>query len=267
MTLMSTIARSIIPRKLRNIFNYCTSQDYRDRRLWAKDRQIGESVFEKTGGVVVGGPFKGLRYVATARGSSIGPKLLGTYELELAGIVDQVVTRGYRTVINIGAGEGYYGVGLAARMPASRVICFDSFADNQEQIRTLAKLNGVEGRIDVRGLCDDRSLAEAIGDSTDVLVVCDIEGGEIEVLRPDAVVALRKVDMLVEMHDIVRAGCSEALRERFSGTHRIEVIATRKRTRADFPAGVEIEPGQQLESMDERRGSVPMTFFWMQVKP
>lgn len=261
---MKTI--NLIPKKLSNAFKYCTSQEYRDRRLWAKDREAGEMVFEKTGGVVVGGPFKGLKYVSTARGSSIGPKLLGTYELELAPVVEQIVARGYRTVINIGAGEGYYGVGLASRMPNSRIICFDSFVENQEQIRTLARLNQVDHRIEVRGLCDDRSLAQAIGRSTDVLVVCDIEGGEIEVLRPQAVPALRHVDLLVEMHDIVREGCSQTLRERFSATHHIDVIATRQRRRGDFPAGVSIDVSKQLDSMDERRGPVPMTFFWMQVR-
>jgi hypothetical protein len=256
-----------IARKAKNVFRYATSQDYRDRRDWERHRRNGELVFGKTGGVVVAGPFKGLQYVESGRGSSLGPKLLGTYELELRDIIESIIARGYKTIINIGAGEGYYGVGLAKRMPDSRLVCFDAEPINQEQIKMLARRNGVEAQIDVRGLCDDMSLAQAIGDSHDVLVICDIEGAEVEVLRPDAVPSLKRADLLVEMHDIVRKGCSDAIRARFAGTHDIDVIPTRKRTDADFPAaGVDLEPKHRQSCMDEGRGPVPMTFFWMRAR-
>jgi len=264
---LKSIAKIIVPKPVRNAIRFCLSEDYRDRRAYEKDREVGKRVYDMTGGRVVAGPFAGLKYVSTAKGSSIGPKLLGTYEMELREIVEAAIARGYRTMVDIGAGEGYYVVGMAKRMPRARIICFDADPSNQEQIKTLAKLNGVEGQIDVRGFCDDAALAAAIGDATDVLVICDIEGAEIEVLRPDAVPALKRVDLLVEMHDIVRKGCSEAVRSRFEASHRIEVIPTRKRRAEDFPAGVAAEEGRaRLAWMEEGRGPTPMTFFWMKVK-
>jgi predicted O-methyltransferase YrrM len=264
MSRIKAIARKVVPKPVRNAIRYVLSEDYRDRLFFEHDRQVGQRVFALTGGVVVGGPFKGLQYVSTARGSSIGPKLLGTYELELREIVEGIIARGYRTVINIGAGEGYYSVGLAKRMPQTRFICFDADPSNQEQIRTLAKLNGVDAQLDVRGFCDDAALNAALGDAQDVLVLCDIEGAEVEVLRPDAVAGLRRVDLLVEMHDIVRKGCSPTLKKRFETTHKIEVIATRKRQAPEFPAGVPAgSDRERREFMDEGRGSTPMTFFWM----
>jgi hypothetical protein len=262
---LKSIAKIIVPKPLRNAIRFVLSEDYRDRRAYEKDREVGKKVFDITSGRVVAGPFEGLKYVSTAKGSSIGPKLLGTYELELREIVEGAIARGYRTIINIGAGEGYYAVGMAKRMAAARFICFDADPSNQEQIKTLAKLNGVEGQIDVRGFCDDAALAAAIGDATDVLVICDIEGAEIEVLRPDAVPALRRVDLLVEMHDIIRKGCSDALRSRFDASHQIEVIPTRRRRTEDFPVGVAVEGRERLACMEEGRGPTPMTFFWMQV--
>jgi len=168
--------------------------------------------------------------------------------------------------VNIGAGEGYYAVGLAKRMPGTQFICFDAEPSNQEQIKTLAKLNGVEDQIDVRGFCDEAALADALGDARDVLIICDIEGAEVEVLSPEAVPALRRADVLVEMHDIVRKGCTAAVRPRFEGTHTIEVIPTRRRRPEDFPNGVEIDPRQRLTCMDEGRGPVPMTFLWMKTR-
>jgi hypothetical protein len=261
-----SILKMIIPPKIRHAVKYALSENYRDRQSWAQDREIGNKVFDLTGGRVVAGPFAELKYVSSARGSSIGPKLLGTYELELRDVVETAIGRGYRTIINIGAGEGYYAVGMAKRMPATRFICFDADASNQEQIKTLAKLNGVENQIDVRGFCDDAALAAAIADAGDALVICDIEGAEVEVLRPDAVPELKRVDLLVEMHDIIRKGCSETLRERFESTHTIDVIPTRQRKMEDFPAGVAVEGRERLICMDEKRGRIPMTFFWMRVK-
>lgn len=262
-----TLAKKVVPKPVRNAVKYIVSSDYRDRLCWERDRQVGQRVFAVTGGVVVAGPFKGLQYVSTARGSCIGPKLLGTYELELRDVVEQAVARAYGTVINIGAGEGYYAVGLAKRMPHAKLIAFDADPSNQEQIKTLARLNGVQDRLDVRGFCDDTALSAALASATgQVLIVCDIEGAEVEVLRPDAVPALRNVDLLVEMHDIIRKGCSEALRDRFGATHDIDVIPTRRRTAADFPPGVEVPAGERRNTcMEEGRGAV-MTFFWMRAK-
>lgn len=266
MNALKSLARMIVPRPVRNAVKYVLSEDYRDRRFFEKDREIGQKVFDITRGQVVAGPFAGLIYVATARGSSIGPKLLGTYELELREIVEGAIARAYPIVINIGAGEGYYAVGLAKRLPATRFICFDADPSNQEQIKTLAKLNGVEAQIDVRGFCDDAALRNALADSKPTLVICDIEGAEVEVLRPDAVSALANVDLLVEMHDIVRKGCTAAVRPRFESTHTIEVIPTRPRRQEDFPAGVAVEPRERLAFMNEGRGPTPMTFLWMQTK-
>jgi hypothetical protein len=267
MSAIKSLAKTILPKPVRNFIRYCTSQDYRDRLFWEADRRRGEMVFARTGGQVVAGPFKGLRYVPTARGSSIGPKLLGTYELELRPVVESIIARGYALVINIGAGEGYYAVGLAQRMSNTRFVCFDADPSNQEQIKTLAALNGVAERINVKGFCDDKALAEALGSRAagDALVICDIEGGEVEVLRPDAVPALRNADMLVEMHDIIRKGCTAALRGRFASSHEIQEIATRRRGPGDFPAGVDLEPQKRLECMDEGRGAV-MTFLWMRAR-
>jgi hypothetical protein len=267
MGMIKDIAKKVVPERFRRAVRYVTSSDYRDRLSWEEDRQIGERIFGLTGGRVVAGPFEGLKYVSRARGSSIGAKLLGTYELELRDVVEAIVSHGYRTIINIGAGEGYYSVGLAKRLPGARVVSFDADASNQAQIKELAALNGVLDRMEINGFCDEAALARAIGDATGVLVICDIEGAEVEVLNPDAVPALRQADLLVEMHDIIRDGCSDALRARFAGTHSIHVIPTRRRTVADFPAGVAVEgTRERLSVMDEKRGNVPMTFFWGRVK-
>src|SRR5262245_4258495 len=77
-------------------------------------------------GEVLSGPCQGMKYPAfTAIGSTLFPKLLGTYERELATVMNEICSRPFTNVINIGCGEGYYAVGLALRVPTCHVYAFD----------------------------------------------------------------------------------------------------------------------------------------------
>jgi len=75
MSRIKSLAKKVVPQRVRNAVKYVLSENYRDRLYWEHDRQVGQRVFGLTGGEVVAGPFKGLKYVSMARGSSIGPKL------------------------------------------------------------------------------------------------------------------------------------------------------------------------------------------------
>jgi hypothetical protein len=50
---------------------------------------------------VLDGPFAGMRYVPRAAGSSLLPKLLGSYEAELHGIVAVVINSDYRKIVDV----------------------------------------------------------------------------------------------------------------------------------------------------------------------
>ncbi len=255
-------AKLVVPESARHTLKIWFDADYRDRCDWARDHELGKLVYDSTGGVVVGGPFEGLRYVDSAMGSTLGPKLLGTYEQELTPTVETIIARGYRTVINIGAGEGYYAVGLATRMESTRVICFEAMEKNRPQIRTLSKRNGVSDRVEIRGFCTAELLAELLEEVEDVLIVCDVEGAELDILRPDIAPALRRADVLIEMHDITQRGISPEIRRRFLSSHAIEEIVTQPRTSRDWPMQVTIDPTRQAACLDEGRGG-QMSWFWM----
>ena len=59
----------------------------------------------------------------------------------------------------------------------------------------------------------------------DVLVFCDVEGAEVDLLDPILAPSLAEMDLIVESHDCLRADISELLTDRFSATHDVEVIA------------------------------------------
>src|SRR5262245_12927877 len=77
-----------------------------------------------SGGKVMQGPFCCLTIVVDPKVID-WPKLLGTYEVELQPLFEQIVAASPLTVINVGAAEGYYAAGLAVRCPAACVIAYE----------------------------------------------------------------------------------------------------------------------------------------------
>ena len=57
-----------------------------------------------------------------------------------------------------------------------------------------------------------------------VLVICDIEGGERELLDPEQIPALKGFDILVELHGNVDKALPEKIISRFAESHEIERI-------------------------------------------
>jgi hypothetical protein len=229
-------------------------------------KRIQKQIVAVTGGRVAAGPFTGLRYTHRAVGSMLGPKLLGTYELELAPVINQIAAISYPVVIDIGAAEGYYAVGLAMRLPSARIIAFEAQVDQHRTLLHMADLNGVRERIEMRGMGTVQTLGGVLPadpHNARTLIICDIEGYETELLDPVALPKLQHADVLVELHDCYRPRISELLRSRFASSHRITHILTRPRTLADWPAGVPLRDDLKLRAMHEGRPG-EMAWFWMQ---
>jgi predicted O-methyltransferase YrrM len=183
------------------------------------------------GDKVVSGPFRGMQWAH----ASPMPYVLGTHELELRPWIDRLVAMGPDRIVNVGAADGYFATGLALRLPAAQVIAFEMEPGAQARCLAVARANGIEARLTMHGLCTAEALAKALDGARNPVVVIDIEGGEIEVLDPGAVPALRHATILVETHDLLRDGCAATVRQRFSTSHDIESVHSRKRSPADFP--------------------------------
>ena len=264
MTLAARL-RAAAPSWLRHAW-YMTDAGYRRqtlalRRLRRLRQRAMPAIWKQTAGVVTTGPFRGMRYLRSWRGHPFPQKLLGTYEKELEPAIHAICARGYDTAIVIGAGEGYYACGLALRLPTVRVTAFEAVDELHAAIRDIAAANGLTGRIDVRGRCTPADLRDALADGG--LVVCDVEGFEGELLDPDRLPALRRTDVLVEVHDAIEPGVSQALSDRFQATHVVEPIAQQPRTLADLPAGIVLEPTLALAAMSEGRGAATTNWLWM----
>lgn len=193
-------------------------------RLLAKWRclLIQNTLLKQHGTVVLDGPLKGLDFLPqSAEGCHI-PKLLGCYEQPLLPFIEEAIAADYPLILNIGCAEGYYAVGMARRMAGTRVLAYDLNPNAQQVCAELVARNAVSERVSVGALFQPRDFASVTGQR--VLVLCDIEGGERELLDPALAPALAGMDLIVESHECLIPGITQLLSERFSPTHTITVV-------------------------------------------
>jgi hypothetical protein len=194
------------------------------------------------------------------------PKLLGTYERELWPAIEAICGAGCERVVDVGAAEGYYAVGMAARNPEAEVIAFEASPSARYLLRRLARRNSVSDRLRVLGSCDTGSLERALDGVRRPAVICDCEGAEDSLLRPDRVGALRRALVLVETHDGMETeagaleGITRRLRERFAPTHDVELIGSRARTHDDLPPGCRLSSDEAEEALTENRSRAQWLF-------
>jgi hypothetical protein len=183
------------------------------------------------GFTVRAGPFAGLRYPRSTllQMPWFVSQLAGTFELELHPVIEGLIAAGPRTVINLGAGDGYYAVGMALRCPDGQVIAYEADPRRFRLCSRVARLNGAS--LDLRGVCTPQALAEL--DATGAAVLCDVEGAEAELIDPERVGWLRTATLLIEVHEALAPGVTESLRERLSPSHSLEWIEPRRRYLAD----------------------------------
>lgn len=218
-----------------------------------KLREIAERIITQYGLVVQHGPFAGLQYIRDAIDSQLVPKLLGAYEAELHDAFTGLIKAGHKVVINIGCAEGYYAVGLARTLPDARVYAFDPDPHARKLCRKLATQNGVADRISFRGFCSIGRLRALT--KRRALIVCDCEGCELGLLRPDLIPGLRFCDLIVELHDFINPETSSTVLSRFEGTHWIKRIRAGERDAKLYPAIAELNPADQHLALSEFRPS------------
>jgi SAM-dependent methyltransferase len=193
-------------------------------RQLAKWRSIvlANTLAVKSGCRIPAGPFQGMAYPVEASEGGRAPRLLGAYEASLHPIIETVIARAYRQILDIGCAEGYYAVGLARRMPQTTVHARDTDAKARAFCADLARANGVEAQLRIGPEVTHADLA--LCSDAETFVLCDIEGGEGALLDPTKAPGLTHADILVEVHEGMRPGLLATLTARFEPTHRVTRI-------------------------------------------
>lgn len=223
---------------------------------------LDNTLAARGGDTVLAGPFAGMAYPVRAAEGARAARVLGCYEAGLEPVIEEIIGRPYRTLVDIGCAEGYYAVGLARRMPQTRILARDTSAAAQDLCRALAAANG-QDRVEVGGLWTHADFALCEGGRT--VVICDIEGAEGDLLDPVAAPGLAGADILVEVHEGMVPGLLARLTGRFAPTHSL--------TRIDRVLRPDRLPGwaEDLSDLDrllmlwEWRAS-PTPWLWMQTR-
>ena len=244
--------RALIPQVVRDL----RVRWVRRRLKWAE-----AEAYRLTEARVAGGPFVGMRYVADTGGIPVAPRLMGTYEMELEGLIVRLLRSRYKRLVNVGAGDGFYAVGFLMRNPELGAVAFETEAHRRSIIADLAALNGVVDRLTIHGACTHAALSAAVSAAVRTLVFCDIEGAEKQLLDPGKVRLLRFADILAEVHDFVDPEITQVLRQRFEVTHTIHTIESRDRVVSDLP--VPWRHKRLLPLLSERR-PCPLEWLWME---
>lgn len=209
---------------------------YQQRRVTRSRLETQLRAQGQYGDLVVSGPFRDLRYPPPEQWASCRfEKINAAYEHELHALINRLTaSKQYTTIVNVGAAEGFYSVGLAKLFPAAKIISYEGYKPHDVFCANLARLNNVSDRIDSRGFCHVEDLT-ALKPEGKVLVWMDIDTGERQVLDPTKVPWLKEADILVELHDCLEPGLTPLIRDRFSPTHQIEQITNSGLDYARYP--------------------------------
>lgn len=173
---------------------------------------------------VMHGPFKGMVYPEyMAHGSSLYPKLLGSYESELYNDIEELLKNDYKTIIDVGSAEGYYAIGFAMRKPEARVFAYDVDKVALDACRKMAVANKVDKQMEFGEFCSAKVLADMKLEGRS-LVLSDCEGYEMELFTKESVANLKNSDIIIEVHDLYNEKITPALEEVFRDTHDIKKV-------------------------------------------
>lgn len=221
----------------------------------------------RCGSKILSGPFCGMSFNIPNFNTAM---LLGTWEKELANTINKFKEITPSSIICIGAAEGYYAVGLAKDSPNLTTYAFEQNIEYRILLKKLAQENHCTN-IKILGKCDVESLAKTLGKcGRKPLIICDIEGGEIELLDLNKVPDLNESSILVEIHEMYVSNCERTLIDRFKKTHSYTIIQGRVRIPQDLPKELNflrlISSSQKILDLIGEGRPYPMNWLYLEPK-
>lgn len=168
-------------------------------------KRLANEIFHQYDGIIQYGTFAGTRFSGKANVSqgAHALKIFGLYELPvIQTLVDWCPAQ---TLVNIGAGDGYYSVGMLKAGLVQQSICFEMTEAGRQAVKRNAELNGVESQISVHGTADVESLNQVLRDSSidlkETIILCDIEGAEFSLFNAEIISLLQGSKLVIELHE------------------------------------------------------------------
>jgi hypothetical protein len=197
-------------------------------------------------------------------GMDLSSRLLGFYEQELHGVIEEAVAGKPDLVLNIGCAEGYYTIGLARRLLKSRVLAFDIDASARNICEVSGSINGVGANLQVLGEVKAEELEGYLAGSLNPFLFLDCEGAELDLLVPKITPSILRASLLVECHDFSNPRITATLMDRFSTSHNLLVINEGSRNPNSSPILSKLHSDFRWLAVNENR---PRCMHWIYAVP
>lgn len=193
-------------------------------------KRIARRVFALSNGLVTRGPFRGMvlsRESHLSR-SDMALKAFGLYEPEVLETMTGWDPLG--TLVNFGAGDGYYSIGLLRAGIVRRALSFELNPQGRKVILDNAALNGVAPAVQVFGAAEGDVTGTLVQEGVDpasLIILCDIEGAEFSVIHPGLIRWAAQSRFVIELHPFMfpdgEAKIQSLLRD-FAATHHCRIL-------------------------------------------
>jgi hypothetical protein len=163
---------------------------------------LSNKLLEEFNGVIRYGLFTGLKF-SSDNSWGVGERasmLLGLYEKEILTSLQNIPSK-YKTFIDLGAADGYYGIGALVNGMFEKSYCYEMNVAGQKIIKKNAELNNVASKVVIRGFADKYFYKDLKNDEIDqsVLLV-DIEGAEFNLFDKNLFKKFSKSIIYIELH-------------------------------------------------------------------
>jgi len=193
------VPKSILARLL-----WLLQRHFIEKAIQRRRKQLSREVDTMFEGTIAYGPFKGQKL---AQGIQWGKRdrasmILGMYEQEVIESLASLPRR-FRSFIDLGAADGYYGIGVLVKDWFDNAHCFEVSPRARGVIDETAGLNHVEDRMAIHGTATSdfhKEIPQA--DIRDCVVFIDIEGGEFDLCTQSFFRLFRNSVIFIEVHDL-----------------------------------------------------------------
>lgn len=149
------------------------------------------------------GPFSGLKLTQNSHWGKYdkGTMCLGLYEQEVLNDLTRHSNE-FEVFIDLGAADGYYGIGVLVGEIFKKSYCFELTEAGQSVIEINAKLNDVADRLVIKGAANKKFYTEIPqSDLKKSVLFVDVEGAEFEIFDEDTFAAFNESVIYIELHD------------------------------------------------------------------
>ncbi len=231
-----------------------------EKRTDWKRRRIGKRLYNGFGGKVRYGAFIGIQLpkkLIWAK-NDMSSILIGFYEKQ---VIDWIAARElhFSTLIDIGSADGLYLAGILKAGLADTAVGFESSKRGRDSSRQILAINNVHDRAVVMGTANSETLCTVLdarmsNNMEFSLLLCDIEGGEIDLFDSQTVLRLQNYFIVIELHEWCYSNEKlMELRALFKTTHEVDFLHPSGRNPDSIPELRKLTDDQRWNVCSEGR--------------